>query len=97
VVEDLCKAIAKRAVLSIRYGNGNRVVEPYLVFESKDGKQFLHGWQVSGAWDESPPPTWCTLALDEISSFSPTGANFRQPHQGYNPTSNHFHIVLCHA
>jgi hypothetical protein len=48
-------------------------------------------------WDESPPPNWCTLALDEITSFSPTGANFRQPHQGYNPTSNHFHVVLCHA
>jgi hypothetical protein len=54
-----------------------RIVEPYLLFESKGGAEILHGWQVAGEFTETPPPDWCNLKLTDISDARNAGAALR--------------------
>ncbi|MDO8542599.1 MAG: hypothetical protein Q7S40_19335 [Opitutaceae bacterium] len=97
MLELLRKFISEKAVISVVYEGGTRVVEPYLVYESKDGNRVLHSWQQSGAWKHSPPPDWANLSVSKISSITPTEKSFDQPHPDYNPQSDRFHHVLFHV
>jgi hypothetical protein len=92
----LRKLIFDRSVISVVYESGTKIVEPYLVYESKDGKRLLHGWQRSGAWKTSPPPDWTNLSLANITSIAATKEKFDRPHPNYNPRSDRFHRVLFH-
>ena len=92
----LRKLISDKTVLSVVYEGGTKIVEPYLVFESKDGKRLLHGWQRSGAWKTSPPPDWTNLSLSKIASMTLTNEKFDHPHPEYDPRSDRFHRVLFH-
>jgi predicted DNA-binding transcriptional regulator YafY len=93
VEQIISDAIRGRKVLTVRYRNTNRVVEPYLLYETKDGEVTLHGWQVSGG--SRLRADWCNLRISEISNATPTGQVYTQPHQGYKPSSSQFHLVLC--
>jgi len=87
-------AIQARNLLQVICKGYTRTVEPYLLYESKAGDEILHSWQVSGEWEKTPPPDWCNLRLDEITSATALAEHYDQPRPDYNPTSTRFHRVI---
>ena len=92
--EAIIDAINGRRRLQITYKGGDRLVEPYLLYETQAGNHILHGWQIGGAWEKSPPPDWCNLSLKYISLATPLPDCFDEPHPEYNPDSKQFHRVI---
>lgn len=68
----LCDAIRGRKVLTVSYKDLIRVVEPYLLYESKNGAVILHAWQVSGDYEKTPPPDWCNMTVEDIDDATPS-------------------------
>ena len=69
--EIVCQSIHAKRLVSLVYRGGERIVEPYMLFATKAGELVLHGWQVDGAWETTPPPHWANLRLADISSLVP--------------------------
>jgi len=94
-MEELIRdGILNRKVLTVHYKGLVRVVEAYLLFETKDGAIVVHAWQVSGEYEKTPPPDWCNMGLLDISLVVPTGDIYHRPRDGYNPQGSGFHKVL---
>ena len=91
----ICQAIRERRLLSVQYKGRERIVEPYLLFESKAGDLVLHGWQVDGAWENTPPPDWSNLKLADVSSVRSLDRTYAHPRPDYDPSSPRFHRVIC--
>jgi hypothetical protein len=91
----ICQAIRGKRLIEVTCKGRVRQVEPYLVFESKNGSAVLHSWQVSGEWDKSPPPDWCNLRIEDIDDVKILDRSYHRPHQGYNPDGPQFHTILC--
>lgn len=91
----ICQTIREKRLLTVLYKDLERVVEPYLLYESKAGKLVLHSWQVDGEYEKTPPPDWCNMSLSDISSVTAMDRTFDQPHPDYNPESSRFHRVIC--
>jgi hypothetical protein len=95
-VEDLiCTAIQERRLLELRYRDEDRIVEPYLLFESKNGHVLLHGYIWDRSAEENGSDHWCNLRLDEIQSAVLSQLRFESPRQGYNAQGKLFHHVKC--
>lgn len=94
VFEIITRAIDQHRLLVVVDEAGERMIEPYLVFESAAGDMLLHGWQRSGAFRRQPPPKWCNLHIEDLASVEITAEHFTQPQADYNPRSSHFHRVL---
>jgi hypothetical protein len=90
----IARAIAGRNLLRVVYRDGTRTVAPYLLYVTKNDDVVLHGWQVAGAYRDTPPPDWCNLRLAEISRATVLPKTFAKPHRDYNPRSAQFHRVL---
>ena len=69
----ICGAIGERRLLKVRYGETERVVEPYLLFETRDGALVLHSWQVEGVPVAGSPEEAVKAALGDRHD-SPAGA-----------------------
>ena len=91
----ICHAIRQQRRVSVSHRGRERVVEPYLLFETKDGGMTLHAWQVSGQWSKTPPPDWCDISLADVEWVELLGERFEQPNPGYSPESDRFHRVIC--
>jgi hypothetical protein len=94
IFDQLTRAIDGRHVVRLTDEAGERVVEPYLIFESAKGDMLLHSWQIAGAFRRTPPPHWCNLHLDDIVAVRRLPERFVQPQRDYNPRSAHFHHVI---
>jgi hypothetical protein len=90
----ITRAIDAHELLIVTDEAGDRLIEPYLIYESKAGDMLLHSWQRSGAFRSSPPPRFCNLYLEDLIAVQRTGQSFRKPHRDYNPVSSQFHRVI---
>jgi len=97
VLDALCQSIRAKQLVSLVYRGGERILEPYVVFATRAGNLLLHGWQVAGAWETTPPPHWANLKLADVSSLVPLDRTYTEPHPGYNPSSARFHRIICQA
>lgn len=93
--DTICRAIRERKLVSVQYKGLERIVEPYRLFETKSGDLVLHGWQVEGVWENTPPPDWCNPKLSDISSVRPLDRTYAHPRPDYNGDSPRFHRVIC--
>ncbi len=91
----LIEAIQNRSLVRVICKGYTRVVQPYLLYESKSGNETLHGWQVSGEYDKTSPPDWCNLNLKYITAVTVLEDHYGQPHPDYNPNSKGFYRVLA--
>ena len=94
VFEVITLAIDGHHLLRITDEAGERLLEPYLIFESKEGDMLLHSWQRSGNYRSTPPPRFCNLHVEDIAAAELLEERFMQPHPGYNPKGSQFHRVL---
>jgi hypothetical protein len=81
VQDTLCESIRAKRLVSRVYKGGERIVEPYVLFATKAGDLVLHGWQVAGAWETTPPPHWANLKLADVSSVVPFDRTYTEPHR----------------
>ena len=83
--------------MEVRSKGLTRVLEPYLLTETKAGDVVLHGRQVRGEWVETPPPDWCDLRLEDIDAVTVLDERYEHPHPDYNPDSKKFYRVIVHT
>ena len=93
VKETLIRAIDDRHTVRILYKEAERVIDPYVLYETRSGSEVLHGWQTEGVYETSPPPKWCNLKVDDISDVALVG-EYKETHRGYNPQSSQFHRII---
>ena len=86
----VCDAIAKRQVLSLRYKDQMRTVEPHLLGYDSDGDLTLSAWQVSVS-----RPGWRDFHVSKASGIATTGSNFSGPRPGYNPNDSTLDRIVC--
>lgn len=91
----LRRAIRDRRIVRVVHKNRTRLVEPYLVYASQAGELVLHGRQIAGDYETTPPPDWCNLRLSDLTAVRVTPRHFVRPHPDYNPRSPQFHRVLA--
>jgi hypothetical protein len=90
----ILQAIRDRLRLRVRYKGQERILDPYLLYETHAGAEILHGWQVDGAFEHSKPPDWCNLKLDQISRAT-LAEPYGEPQQDYNPESSNFYRIIA--
>jgi hypothetical protein len=95
ILDTACLSILAKRLVRLVYRGGERTVEPYLLFATRAGDLVLHGWQVAGAWETTPPPHWSNLTLADVSSIVPLDRTYTEPHAGYNPDSPRFYRIIC--
>jgi hypothetical protein len=84
----LARAIEKREVLSVLYGGGRRLIEPFTLGYGSKGQTLLRAYQVSGFSRSGVPSGWKLFSVSELTSFSPTGSKYVGPRPGYNPNDS---------
>jgi hypothetical protein len=84
----LARAIERREVLSVYYGGGWRVVEPFTLGHGSKGQLLLRVFQISGFSRTGNPSGWKLFSLGELTSAAPTGAKYVGPRPGYNPNDS---------
>jgi predicted DNA-binding transcriptional regulator YafY len=91
VTEQICGAIAARAVISFAYSGRQRIVEPHALGHDKKGSLILSAWQTTGGSGEG----WRDFICDKMSGLVPTGAKFAGPRPGYNPNDSTLTRIVC--
>jgi hypothetical protein len=64
---ELEQAMAQRLVLEVRYNGGMRLVEPYVLFEDKEGERLLRVWQIGGYSSTGKIPNWRSFKVASIA------------------------------
>lgn len=82
---EIVRAIRERKLIKLNYDPGERLVEPHVYGESKDGNNLLRCFQVSGASASNEHKDWKLFRTDKISGLAVQADGFSGPRQGYNP------------
>jgi WYL domain len=91
----ICRAINEHRLLEIRYRASDRMIEPYLLYRTKAGKELVHGYVVDGLFDQDRDTHWCNLRVELIESAELSELRYEQPRPGFNPQSARFHEIVC--
>jgi hypothetical protein len=78
MLEELCRAVLGKRVLSLVYKLEQRSVEPHSCYTNPKGNFILFAFQTSGE-----KPGWRTFDIDKISSLMATGQTFLRPREDY--------------
>ena len=93
--QSICDAIASKAILSIFYDGGTRVIEPHCYGVSTAGNEVLRCYQISGHSNSGKNSGWKLLRTDQISAMANTGDIFIEPRPHYNPNDKHMTRIYC--
>lgn len=87
--DEIARAIRDRKLLSIRYGSGQRLVEPHAYGRSLSGHLLLRAFQVSGASTSGVSYGWKLLRIDELGFIQVCAETFPGPRPGYRRGDSH--------
>lgn len=90
-----CEALRNGKRLELRYDGFTRVVEVHAVGTTKDGKQVMRVWQVSGGSNSGEREGWKLLRLDEAFAASVTGEKSEAPRRGYVRGDKAMTFISC--
>ena len=93
--QEICDAIAARAVIEFNYRGLSRVVEPFCHGISRAGNEVLRAYQVGGDSESGTPFGWKLYEASHMSGITPTGATFERTRPGYNPNDSQMTSVHC--
>jgi hypothetical protein len=91
----ICEAIRERRVVRFRYGGGYRLVEPHCYGVSRDGKELLRGYQISGHSECGQSEGWKLFRLNDVSDLGVTNDSLKGPRTLYNPNDKAMAAVYC--
>jgi len=95
IEQELIFAINHRRKITVESGGCNRMIEPYVVYQSNSGSKLLHGWQYDGESNTTPPPDWINIRIDSIERLTVEDNKFGIAKRGYNPHSTTFKTVIA--
>lgn len=72
----IAAGLDRRLVLVHDEERGNRIVEPYMLINSKKGHRLLHCFQVAGYSGSGEPTGWRNLDLEWIEEVEPLDVEF---------------------
>jgi predicted DNA-binding transcriptional regulator YafY len=87
----ICTAINSKSIITFRYDEAVRRVEPHQVGYDHDGDLTLSAWQLSGGSGVD----WRDFHIAKMSGLSITGEHFSGPRPGYNPRNRKMRRILC--
>lgn len=94
--QELCQAIQGRRMVGLHDLDGHaRTVEPYLVFDTRQGRLTLHCYQVGGYSQSGQTEGWKNIPLASISRTALSEQTFavRPAYNPHNPRM--FPVVHC--
>lgn len=99
VQEDVCAAIARRAVVRITRAKDppatSRTGEPHIVYESSAGNVLVDLYQTDGYTSSGRPPMWRPIALADVRSVIVLDESF-EPRPTYNPRNrSRYRRIIC--
>lgn len=66
----ICDAIRLRRLLSLNYGEGQRIVEPYCHGSNVNGDELLRAYQLSGPTKRAHADGWRLFKIGDASGIS---------------------------
>jgi hypothetical protein len=90
-----CEALSSGLVLQLQYDGYFRMVEIHAVGFTKDNKEIMRVWQVSGGSASNEPVGWKLLRLDEATSAILTNERSAAPRPGYKRGDAKMRRIIC--
>jgi len=91
----LCNAISQRRSISLWYGGGSRVADPYIVYEGSTGKILVDAYQTAGYSERGESVGWKRFEVDQISALQVLGRAF-SVRTDYNPNNRERYVhIIC--
>jgi predicted DNA-binding transcriptional regulator YafY len=95
VLATLSAAIEQRRVVHFRYEQSLRVVEPYLIGETRRGNLVLSAFWVDGYSSSGSRPEWRQYVLDKVTALEVLEERFVPPRPGYDPRDRRMRRIVC--
>ena len=80
---EICRAIREYRLIELRYGWGQRIVEPHAYGRNQMGHDLLRCYQVAGASKSGKLIGWKILRLDAVTNLHVLDKNFSRSRPKY--------------
>jgi hypothetical protein len=95
VLDTICAAISAKQLLRVRYHDKVRLLEPYLLGEYSDNRQFLLAW-MARCEDTDKAPGWQHYLVSQLGTLEVLGQTFDGARVDYNPAGDtRIRRILC--
>jgi predicted DNA-binding transcriptional regulator YafY len=91
----VCRGIRERRLLTLSYGDSERVVEPYIVGDDHAGDRLLSAYQLGGGSASGQTHGWKTFRMDRITHVELTVERFHGARPEYREDDGAFARVIC--
>lgn len=91
----ICTAIRSKKLLRFRYNEGNRTVESYCYGETKNGKELLRAYQITGYSESGERIDWKLFSVKKLKNIRVLEENFTGRRPDYNPNDPVIEKVYC--
>ncbi len=91
----LCEAIRQRRQLSLNYGDGERVLEPYIHGLDRNGQAVLRAYQVSGPSKLGHATKWRLFQLSRATDVRILDETFSGQREDFNSQDPDVAQVHC--
>ena len=88
--EQICDAIARRAIVTFEYSGKMRRVEPHLLGHNKTGALILSAWQT-----QSDNDGWRAFSVHKIKNLLVTDEHFATTRPDYNANDSTMMNIIC--
>jgi predicted DNA-binding transcriptional regulator YafY len=93
--EIVCSAARARHVIEFTYDGHTRVVEPYVVWPSKDDEWQLGGWLVGGYSASGSEPPWRCYNIASMLNVNVLEQTFSGDRPQYNRDADRYSEAFC--
>lgn len=99
MVSQLCGAVSAKQIVALRRQGdpSERIVEPHVVYEAKNGNILVDFYQTDGHSSSGRLPTWRQLKVEDIVSIRTLTDHFDARYlEGYNPQNkDRYTRIIC--
>ena len=91
----ICLAIESRNIIVFNYEGGSRKIEPYCHGLSKNRKELLRAYQISGYSSSGKLEGWKLFYISKISNLRILDKKFQKVRPKYNPNDSAMSKIYC--
>lgn len=91
----ICRGVRERRLVTLSYGDSERLVEPYVFGDDHAGDRLLSAYQLSGGSASGQTRGWKTFRMDRITRVELTGEHFHGTRPEYREDDGAFARVIC--
>jgi hypothetical protein len=94
-LQTACEALRSGRCLQISYGGTRRIIEVHACGHTKDGREIMRVWQVSGGSASGQNQGWKLMRLNTAWSVSILDVLSQAPRPGYRRGDDAMAEVIC--